>query len=200
MPAASPRLAFVVFDDMTALDFLGAYDALVRLDTLDLVPGLAAEVVATTATVRDGYGIAYGVHRSGESLADYDAVVVPGGFGTRALADDEDFLDWLRTASPVPLVASVCTGSLLLGAAGLLDGRAATTHPAAYDLLAKYTDDVRRERIVDSGGLVTAGGVTASIDLGLHLCERLAGAEARARVAEQMDYPYRAASPVGAAC
>jgi transcriptional regulator GlxA family with amidase domain len=101
------------------------------------------------------------------------------------------FLDWLRTAASVPLKASVCTGSLLLGAAGFLSGKRATTHPGAVAELAPLCAEVRQERIVDAGDVITAGGVTAAIDLGLHLVERLAGPDARERVARQMDYPYR---------
>ena len=90
-----------------------------------------------------------------------------------------------------PLKVSVCTGALLLGAAGFLQGRRATTHPSAYQELEPYCGEVVRERVVDEGDVVTAGGVSASIDLGLHLVQRLAGADARRRIAAQMDYPYR---------
>ena len=80
--------------------------------------------------------------------------------------------------------------ALLLGAAGFLRGRRATTHPSAYKELEPYCAEVVRERVVDEGDVITAGGVSASIDLGLHLVKRLAGADARQRVAAQMDYPY----------
>lgn len=68
----------------------------------------------------------------------------------------------------------MCTGALLLGAAGFLEGKTATTHPSAYDLLAAYTSKVSKERLVDEGDVITGGGVSTSIDLGLYLCERLA--------------------------
>lgn len=180
--------AFVAFDDMTALDFVGAFDPLTRLETMDLAPFpfewdvcARAETVAATANLR------FEADRVDESLAEYDVVVVPGGAGTRRLRDDDAFLAWVGTADP-DLLASVCTGSLLLGAAGFLDGRTATTHPAATDELAAYCD-VSDERVVDEGDVVTARGVTSSLDLGLYLVERLTDAETRATVAEQMDYP-----------
>jgi cyclohexyl-isocyanide hydratase len=89
------------------------------------------------------------------------------------------------------LKTSVCTGALLLGAAGFLAGKRATTHPNAFEELKPYCATViAARRIVDEGEVVTARGVTASIDLGLHLVERIAGREARARIAKQMDYPY----------
>lgn len=119
---------------------------------------------------------------------------VPGGFGTRQLQRDAGFIDWLKGAAPVPLKVSVCTGALLLGGAGFLKGRRATTHPDVYEDLRPYCGEVVRKRIVDEGDLVTAGGVSASLDLGLHMVERLAGTDARARVATQMDYPYRYAA------
>ena len=88
------------------------------------------------------------------------------------------------------LKASVCTGALLLGAAGFLKGKRATTHPNAFEELRSHCAHVVDDRVVDDGGIMTARGVTSSIDLGLYLVERLAGAEARARIATQMDYSY----------
>jgi cyclohexyl-isocyanide hydratase len=127
----------------------------------------------------------------GESLSGYDLLVVPGGSGTRTLMRDADFLRWFGTAADVPLKVSACTGSLLLGAAGFLRGKAATTHPRARPDLAEFCSTVEHRRIVDAGDVVTAAGVTAGIDLGLYLVERLAGAAAREQIARQMDYPYR---------
>ena len=84
----------------------------------------------------------------------------------------------------------MCTGSLLLGAAGLLKGRVATTNQSAFDILERYVSRVERARVVDAGAVVTAAGVSAAVDLGLHLCERLAGAPAREQIAEQMEYRH----------
>ncbi|HSC93335.1 MAG TPA: DJ-1/PfpI family protein, partial [Burkholderiales bacterium] len=98
---------------------------------------------------------------------------------------------WLKGARSVPLKVSVCTGALLLGAAGFLQGRRATTHPSAYKELEPYCGMVVRERVVDEGDVMTARGVSSALDMGLHLVQRLAGADARDRIAAQMDYPYR---------
>jgi len=98
---------------------------------------------------------------------------------------------WIKTAAPVKLKVSVCTGALLLGAAGFLKGRRATTHPNALKELEPYCGAVLSERIVDEGDVITGSGVATSLDLGLHVVEKLAGAEARGRVAKQMCYPYR---------
>jgi transcriptional regulator GlxA family with amidase domain len=182
--------ALIVFDNMTALDFVGFYDAVTRLQTMKIQPEFEWTICARQAQVRDDRGLAMAVDSVSESLADYDMLYVPGGYGTRILQHDRAFVDWLRTASSAPLKVSVCTGSLLLGAAGYLRGLKATTHPTALDELRPYCAEVVRHRIVDEGSVVTAGGVSTSIDLGLHIVERLAGKDARARVARQMDYPY----------
>ncbi len=84
----------------------------------------------------------------------------------------------------------MCTGALLLGAAGFLKGKTATTHPNAFRDLQKYCLSVVNQRVVDEGEVITARGVTSSIDLGLYLCEKLAGREAKEKIRKQMDYPY----------
>lgn len=184
------KTAFVIFDRMTALDFIGIYDPLTRLKSMKIKPEFEWNVCAFTSEARDDLGLRILPDTVGGSLAAYDLIVVPGGMGTRALQYDKAFVQWLKTAEPVKLKASVCTGALLLGAAGFLKGRRATTHPGAYEELRPYCAAVIEERVVDEGDIVTAGGVTAGIDLGLYLVERFAGAEARTRVARQMDYPY----------
>jgi cyclohexyl-isocyanide hydratase len=182
--------AFVAFDGMTALDLLGPYHALTCLDERGHAD-VDATVVARTAPTADRAGLELAPDEVGQSLAGYDLVVVPGGGATRDLREDDRFLEWLAGADP-DLLVSVCTGALLLGAAGFLEGRTATTHPTAYDLLAEYCE-VSEERVVPAAGdppVVTSRGVTAGIDCGLYCCERLADAEARADVAAAMDYPH----------
>lgn len=184
------RTAFVLFDQMTALDFVGIYDPLTRLKSMGFLPDFEWRLCSFTASVTEGKGLRFQPDSVGEPLTSFDLLIVPGGFGTRTLQHNEAFSDWLQTASAVPLKASVCTGSLLLGAAGFLHGKTATTHPNALAELGPYCARVVKDRIVDEGSVVTAGGVTAAIDLGLHLIERLAGAAAREQIARQMDYPY----------
>ena len=123
-------------------------------------------------------------HHSFSDAPPLDVLVYPGGHGTRAQLHDDARLDWLRRQrSEVALMTSVCTGSLVYAAAGLLSHRPATTHWASLDLLAELdpTIDVRRdERFVDDGDVVTSAGVSAGIDMALHLVARLAGVD-RAR-------------------
>lgn len=182
------RIAFVIFDGMTALDFIGIYDPLTRLRTMGFIPDLTWEVVACCGPVEDSTGMPFIPSRSGGDLGGYDLVVIPGGLSTRQLVYDAQFVRWITTARDSSLVATVCSGSLLIGAAGLLVGKRATTHPSAYDSLRPYCAAVLDNRIVDEGNIVTARGVTSAIDLGLYLCERFAGFEAKERIRVQMDY------------
>jgi cyclohexyl-isocyanide hydratase len=182
--------AFLLYDNLVALDLIGAYDPITRLGSMDVIDGFEWDLCALAGPVSDDRGLRLAPDRVGTSLGEYDLLVVPGGHGTRRLRRDEAFLDWLGTAAPVPLKASVCTGALLLGAAGYLEGQRATTHPTATDELAPDCAEVVGDRVVDEGPVVTARGVSAGLDLGLHVVERLAGPDARARIATQMDYPY----------
>jgi transcriptional regulator GlxA family with amidase domain len=186
------QTAFIIFDDLTSLDFVGVYDPLTRLKSMGIMPDFEWRICSLGETVSDGKGLRFHADCVREPLGNYDLIVVPGGFGTRSLQHDAAFIEWLQTATPVPLKSSVCTGALLLGAAGFLRGKKATTHPNALAELEPYCAKVVHERVVDSGDVVTAGGVTSAIDLGLFLVQRLAGPEARARIAKQMDYLERA--------
>ena len=184
------KAALIVFDGMTMLDFIGFYDAITRLPRMGFLPDMTWNVCARAGQVSDERGLRLLADRVGGSLEGYDLLYVPGGMGTRKLQHDASFVQWLQTASAAKLKVSVCTGSLLLGAAGYLEGLTATTHPAALKELEPYCARVVRSRIVDQGNVVTGGGVSTSIDLGLHMVERLAGTEAREKIARQMDYPY----------
>ncbi|WP_017755035.1 DJ-1/PfpI family protein [Calidifontibacillus oryziterrae] len=181
------KIAFVVFEDLTALDFIGVYDAVTRLKTMNFIPELDWEICSFTERVVDGTGLIFTPTKVNEPLDTYDLVIVPGGFGTRKLVDDHAFIEWLGTSKPCKLKASVCTGSLLLGSAGFLQGKSATTHPRAFNNLKKYCTVVD-DRIVDEGDVITAKGVSSSIDLGLYLCEKLAGFDAKEKIRIQMDY------------
>ncbi|EFW91537.1 ThiJ/PfpI domain protein [Haladaptatus paucihalophilus DX253] len=182
------HIAFVAYDGMTALDFVGVYDPLTRLDTMGF-RDVSWDVCARTERVTANAGLEIVPDVVDEPLAGYDMLVVPGGFVARELAEDDAFVSWLSTADS-ELVVSVCTGSLLLGAAGFLSGKRATTHPDAYDLLGVYCDTVVEERVVRDGDVVTAGGVTSGIDLGLELVEELTDSGTRETIETQMDYPY----------
>ena len=182
------RIAFVIYERMTTLDFVGVFDPLTRLKTMGFRPETAWNICARTAEVCDVAGLCLKATRIGGELSGYDLLVVPGGYGSRVLVTDDEFIAWLRTAHSCPLKASVCTGALLLGAAGFLKGKRAATHPSARAELATFCAAVSDERVVDEGDVVTARGVTSAIDLGLHLVERFVGREGRERIRRWMDY------------
>jgi putative intracellular protease/amidase/uncharacterized protein (DUF952 family) len=193
------RIALVAFPGMTLLDLVGPLDALSRIATMGFDPSTTCEVVAL-ARRRDGGDLdadppvvwsAWGgelvTARYRPSLESFDVLVVPGGPATRELERDEEAIGWLQTYPANRLVASVCTGSLLLGASGRLNGKRATTHHKMMEELARFGATAVAERVVDEGQLVTAGGVTSGIELGLHLVKRLAGDDACATIAAQME-------------
>jgi cyclohexyl-isocyanide hydratase len=182
------EIAFILFNGMTSLDFIGVYDPLTRLKSMGFMPELEWVHCALEAEVSDDRGLLFSPDQVECELAEFDMVIVPGGLVALELRFDHDFVSWLQTAEDVPIKASVCTGSLLLGAAGFLEGYRATSHLSTLELLEEYGATPSQERVVDEGGLVTARGVTSSIDLGLHLVERIAGFEVRRKIAVQMDY------------
>ncbi|WP_339303304.1 DJ-1/PfpI family protein [Paenibacillus sp. FSL R5-0519] len=184
------KIAFVLFDGLTFLDFAGFYDVINRLNFFEQTKGTTWETCAMTDQVTDESGLTMKVDQVKPDLSEYDLVFVPGGMGTRKLRYDEAFVGWLKQAESVPLKVSVCTGSLLLGAAGFLSDKRATTHPYTYDLLQPYVAEVIQSRIVRDGNVITAGGVATSIDLGIYVVGLLAGEEAAANVKLQIDYPY----------
>ena len=185
---APMSIAYLLFDGITLLDFIGVYDPVCRLKSRSHLPDLTWDLCALTPRIRDSFGLEMAVDKVRPDLAGYDMIIVPGGFGTRALQHDPAFTDWLRTAAPVSRKVSVCTGSLLLGAAGFLAGRRATTHFGEYDALAGYCGTVVRERIVTDGPVTTAGAVASSLDLGLNLCAELAGEAAAEDIRRSMNY------------
>ena len=188
------RIAFLAFPRMTVLDLIGGYDALRRVAAMGIDPEVRHRIIGTEAEIPDDSGLVIRPEGVYEDLAGFDLLYVPGGIGTRALASDQRFLEYIGTWGATRPAASVCTGALLLGAAGYLRGKRATTHHNAYDLLRPLCREVVTDRrVVDEGQVVTAGGVSAALDLGLYLVERFWGAPAREKIAAQM--AYRAYAP-----
>jgi transcriptional regulator GlxA family with amidase domain len=184
------KIGFVVFNGVTFLDFIGFYDVIYRLNMFEETKGTTWDICALSEEVSDELGLTIKVDKVKPNLSEYDLLFVPGGMGTRKLRDDEAFISWLRQAENVPYKVSVCTGALLLGAAGFLQNKKATTHPNAYELLEPYCEEVIKTRIVKDGDLITAGGVSTSIDLALYVVKIFAGEAAVEIIKKQIDYPY----------
>ncbi|MGW1050572.1 DJ-1/PfpI family protein [Streptomyces sp. NPDC001118] len=190
------QIAIVVYDRFTALDAVGPYEILSRLPDAETV-----FVAERTGSVRTDTGaLALVADRSLAEVTRPDVVVVPGGPGQQALMEHRPLLDWLRAVDTTSTwTTSVCTGSLLLAAAGLLDGRRATSHWLALDLLKRFGAEPTEERVVLDGKYVTAAGVSAGIDMALTLTGRIAGDEHAQAVQLGTEYdpqpPYAAGSP-----
>jgi transcriptional regulator GlxA family with amidase domain len=163
------RIAILIFDKLTALDAIGPYEVLSR------IPGAELTFVAKEAGPKrtDTGRLAITADAALGELPDPEIVLVPGGEGNRPLLDDEEVLGWLRRAhESSKWTTSVCTGSLVLGAAGILDGLEATSHWAYADRLSEFGATPVKRRVVESGKVVTAAGVSAGIDMALTLVAR----------------------------
>ncbi|MFI0806651.1 DJ-1/PfpI family protein [Streptomyces echinatus] len=190
------QIAIVLYDRFTALDAVGPYETLGRLPDAETV-----FVAERTGPVRSDTGcLAITADRALAEVPSPDLVVVPGGPGQTPQMENPVLLDWLRAADATSTwTTSVCTGSLLLGAAGLLRGRRATSHWLALDLLREHGAEPTGERVVVDGKYVTAAGVSSGIDMGLTLLGVIAGDEHAQAVQLLTEYdpqpPYDAGSP-----
>ncbi len=184
------KVAFIIYNNLTALDFIGVYDPITRLKTMGFISDLTWEICAYSETVKDSAGLQFVPTQVQQPLQGFDWVIVPGGITALVyqLAQDQEFIAWLKSAAACPLKASVCTGSLLLGAAGFLQGRKATSHPNAFRELSEFCTEVVNARVVDEGEVITARGVASSIELGLYLCEKVVGFDCKEKIRKQMDY------------
>src|SRR5689334_10029186 len=178
-------IAIYIFDKLTALDAIGPYEVLQRL------PGATVKFVgAERGPVRTEQGM-LGLVRdfTRDEVTSADILVVPGGIGTRPLVEDEPTLEWIRAIDAGSTwTTSVCTGSLLLGAAGLLKGKQATTHWAALDMLKQFGAVPTSERVVEQGKIITAAGVSSGIDMALRLAAKVAGEEAAQAIQLGIEY------------
>jgi transcriptional regulator GlxA family with amidase domain len=190
------QIAIPLFDRFTALDAIGPYETLSRL------PGARVTFVAAEPgpIATDNRMLRIVAEKALDELPNPDIVVVPGGIGTRAMMNDEQLVGWVRAAHrTTDWTCSVCTGSLVLGAAGLLDGLDATTHWMAMDTLASTGARPTGRRVVEQGKIITAAGVSAGIDMGLTLAAKIAGDEIAQAIQLGIEYdpqpPFDAGSP-----
>jgi transcriptional regulator GlxA family with amidase domain len=194
------NVGILIFERIEVLDFAGPFEVFSRVR---LTPGIESRrseesapfsvftVAASRASIRTTGGLEVVPQHSFADAPRIDLLVVPGGFGTRALLDDREVRDWIRdTAARSRLVTSVCTGSLLLAKAGLLQGRRATTHWGALDLLESLGAGVaveRELRVVDDG-VVTSAGVASGIDMSFLVVVKLFGRAVADETAKYIEY------------
>jgi len=194
MPGTPQRhVGILLFDEVEELDAVGPYEVLAAWASAFPDDGWSVVTMSSDGgEVTGAKGLTMRPHHAVADAPALDVLVYPGGWGTRALLADAAYLEWVREQRRrVPLLATVCTGSLVLAAAGLLSGRPATTHWASLDMLHDLdpTIDVRRDvRFVDDGDVVTSAGVSAGIDMALYLVAGLASTETAVSVRRSIQY------------
>ncbi len=189
------QIAILLYDELAAQDAIGPYEV------MRCVPGWEVALVGTRkGEVRAEGGLGLLVDHTLGETEDVDLVLVPGGAGSDAVAEDDAVLSWLRAVDErTKWTTSVCTGSTVLGAAGLLEGKRATSNWLYLERLRDFGAEPVGGRFVEDGKIVTAAGVTAGIDMALHLVGREAGTEVAEAVQLGIEYdpdpPFDAGSP-----
>ncbi|HEX3952603.1 MAG TPA: DJ-1/PfpI family protein [Stellaceae bacterium] len=189
------RSGMLIFPNLTQLDLTGPYEILARL------PGSAVELIwKSFDPVRTEHGLTILPTATFETCGKLDLILVPGGGGMNPLLEDPETLAFLREkAAEARYVVGICTGSLVLGAAGLLRGKRAGTHWMSRDLLALFGATPVAERIVVDGNIFTGGGVTAGIDVALRVVAEIAGRDVAEAIQLGVEYdpqpPFTAGSP-----
>jgi cyclohexyl-isocyanide hydratase len=188
-------VGMLLFPGMTQLDLTGPFEVLARL------PGCRVEIVAKEAgPIVTDKGLVISADRDFASAPQYDLIAVPGGPGTDDAILDGETVSFVRQqAAGARFILGICTGSLLLGAAGLLVGRRSGGHWQARDLLTQFGAIVSNDRMTVDGNIYTAGGVTSGIDMALHVAAVIAGDEVAQQLQLQIEYdpepPFKAGTP-----
>ena len=187
------HIGLLLFDDVEELDAVGPWEVLASWTRFFPDDGWSVSCLSKSGgPVTAAKGLVLGAHHAIADAPALDVLLHPGGQGTRPMLRDTEHLDWVRRQrAQVPLLTSVCTGSLVYAAAGLLAGRPATTHWQSLDLLRELepTVEVRPDdRYVDDGDLITSAGVSAGIDMALHLVARLVSVERAREVRRYIQY------------
>lgn len=189
------NVAIMIFDQVEVLDFAGPLEVFnVAAGSQEPAPFSVYTVAESASPVKARANLSINPNYSIYAMPPADVLLIPGGRGSRALLHKPAILDWVQQqAEEVEYLLSVCTGSLILGKAGLLDGLPATTHHGAFDELEAIAPNctiIRDQRYVDNDNLLTSGGIAAGIDMSLHVVRKLLGDAAVAHTISQMEYPW----------
>ncbi len=196
----NPRnVAIFVFDDVEVLDFAGPYEVFnVASELVKPTPFKVYNVALTHEPIHARGNLIVTPHYALDDAPQADILIIPGGYGTRRLLKNEMIFGWLNQQTE--MLFSICTGALLLGAAGLLKDRDATTHHGSFDTLRALSPSTRvveSERFVQAAEkIITAGGVSAGIDAALHIVEQLLGPDALKSVTDEMEYQWHLKLPL----
>lgn len=189
------QVSFLFYEGMTTLDIIGPHEVLARL------PNVTIQRVAKRAgMVRAGFDLELNAEYALSQITQTDILVVPGGGTATNLSHEPEILDWIKAIhETTQWTTSVCTGSLILGAAGILQGKQATSHWAVLDRLKAWDATPVSKRIVEDGKIITAAGVSAGIDMALLLAAKVAGQEVAETLQLGIEYdpepPFNAGSP-----
>lgn len=189
------KIVILLFDSFTALDVIGPYDVLNSLpDSKIYFTGLEKRVYM------DKYGLKIDAGYSIEEIDQADILLVPGGFGIDALLSDKRIIDWIQKIDrTTKWTVSVCSGSLLLAKAGLLDKKECTTHWRRKEQLSKFNVKIKDDRYVHDGKIITSAGVSAGIDMALYLVSKIAGEKVAKIIQLSIEYdpkpPFDCGSP-----
>jgi transcriptional regulator GlxA family with amidase domain len=187
------RIGILLYDGVEELDVVGVWEVLRKAKQLHPALNLSVITRATKESIACALGLTILAHEVKRDLSDLDLLVVPGGPGRKDVIADRGLLEKVAEFGRTKPIASVCTGALILQSAGLLSGRRATTHFLSRHELTEA--DVVTDRVVVDGRVITAGGVSASIDLGLKILEMNFGAELADEVAARIEYVPAAGRP-----
>jgi transcriptional regulator GlxA family with amidase domain len=192
-PSSTRHIGLLLFDDVEELDAVGPWEVLSYWTLHHPTDGWSISCLSRDgAAVTAAKGLPLTPHHSMGDVPALDVLIHPGGQGTRTLMRNPQHLAWVRVqAATVPLMTSVCTGALVYAAAGLLSGRPATTHWESLDLLHELDPSIDVDpdaRYVDDGNVITSAGVSAGIDMALHLVARLAGVDRAREVRRAIQY------------
>jgi transcriptional regulator GlxA family with amidase domain len=188
-------IVIFLFDDYTALDIVGPYEVLNKLPNSKIyLVGLEKE------EYRDKYGLKISADYSIDEISQADILLIPGGFGIDNLLKNKNLLDWVQMIDrTTKWTVSVCSGSLLLAQAGLLNGKNCTTHWRRKEQLRNYDVTIKDERYVQDGKIITSAGVSAGIDMALYLVSKIAGDQAAKMIQLAIEYdpkpPFDCGSP-----
>lgn len=188
------KVAILIFDDVEVLDFAGPFEVF-SVTSQELKQNVfEVFTVAEKPIVKARGGLSINAAYALDNCPQPDILIVPGGIGTRPLLKNETVLHWIqKTQENCEHLLSVCTGAMLLGKLGLLDGLPSTTHHTTFDeyqVIAPKTILIRNKRFVDNGKIVTSGGISAGIDMSLYMVEKLLGREAVEKTVKEMEYLY----------
>ncbi len=189
------KIVILLFDNYTALDVIGPYEVLSK------IPNARVYFVGPEKRgYKDNYGLEISVDYSINEIPDADILFIPGGFGIDNILKNQEIINWIQKIDcSTKWTVSVCSGSLLLAEAGLLNGKNCTTHWRRKGQLGNYNVNIKNERYVQDGRYITSAGVSAGIDMALYLASKIAGEEAAKMIQLGIEYdpkpPFDCGSP-----